>query len=52
MFNGSLYQQVDGMAMGSPLVPLLANIFMAYIEDLPYRSNLNEEKGFLSEILL
>ena len=31
LFDGSLYQQVDRVAMGSPLGPLLANIFMAYV---------------------
>ena len=28
MFNGSYYKQVDGVAMGSPLGPTLANTFM------------------------
>ena len=32
-FNGSLYEQVDGVAMGSPLGPLLANVFMSSIEE-------------------
>lgn len=31
-FNGQLYKQVDGVAMGSPLGPVLANIFMGYLE--------------------
>lgn len=31
-FEGNLYQQVDGVAMGSPLVPLMANAFMCNIE--------------------
>lgn len=31
-FNGDLYQQKDGVAMGSPLGPLLANVFMCHIE--------------------
>ena len=30
--NGKLYQQVDGVAMGSPLGPLMANTFMCSIE--------------------
>ena len=33
LFNGSLYKQVDGMAMGSPLGPTLANAFMCYWEE-------------------
>lgn len=32
-FNGALYEQTDGMAMGSPLGPLLANVFMSHIEE-------------------
>ena len=32
-FNGALYEQTDGVAMGSPLGPLLANVFMSSIED-------------------
>ena len=32
LFNGSLYQQVDGVAMGSPLGPLFANIFLSFHE--------------------
>ena len=32
-FNGALYEQTDGVAMGSPLGPLLANVFMTHIEE-------------------
>ena len=32
IFYGRLYQQVDGVAMGSPLGPLFANIFMSFHE--------------------
>ena len=32
-FNGELYEQTDGVAMGSLLGPLLANVFMCHIED-------------------
>ena len=32
IFNCRLYQQVDGVAMGSPLGPLFANIFMSFHE--------------------
>ncbi|CAH3151296.1 unnamed protein product, partial [Porites lobata] len=31
-FEGNLYEQVDGVAMGSPLGPLMANAFMCKIE--------------------
>ena len=32
LFNGVLYQQIDGVAMGSPLGPLFANIFLSFHE--------------------
>jgi hypothetical protein len=32
LFNGKYYQQIDGVAMGSPLGPTLANIFLGYKE--------------------
>ena len=32
MFNNKYYKQVDGVAMGSPLDPALANIFMCSFE--------------------
>ena len=33
IFNGKVYQQVDGVAMGSPLGPILTNAFLAYFEN-------------------
>ena len=32
-FNGALYEQTDGVAMGSSLGPLLANVFMSHTEE-------------------
>ena len=32
LFNGNFYDQIDGVAMGSPLGPVLANLFMAHHE--------------------
>ena len=32
LYNSKLYKQVDGVAMGSPLGPSLANFFLGYLE--------------------
>ena len=32
LFNGSFYDQIDGVAMGYPLAPVLANLFMRHHE--------------------
>ena len=32
-FDGQLYEQTDGVAMGSPLGPLMANVFMCHLEE-------------------
>ena len=34
LFNNSLYSQIDGVAMGSPLGPTLANVFMCFHESI------------------
>ena len=34
LFNGCFYDEVDGVAMGSPLAPVLANFFMGHYEKL------------------
>ena len=31
-FQGEIYEQVDGVAMGSPLSPIVANLYMEYLE--------------------
>ena len=34
LYNGQYYDQFDGVAMGSPLGPVLANLFMGYKEKI------------------
>ena len=33
VFDGKVYEQIDGVAMGSSLGPVLANIWMAHLEE-------------------
>ena len=42
LYNGELFKQIDGVAMGSPLGPTLANFFLANLEDKLH----NETNGF------
>ena len=34
LFQGTFYDQIDGVAMGSPLGPVLANLFMGYYKTI------------------
>ena len=34
LFNGKYYEQIDGVAMGSPLGPCLANVFLCHWEEI------------------
>ena len=48
IFNGTFYNQRDGVAMGSPLAPVLANIFMGFHESKWLNEyNLNKPKFYL-----
>ena len=33
-FEGKIYKQIDGVAMGSPLGPTLANEFLCFLEQI------------------
>ena len=41
MYRSNIYRQVDGVAMGNPLGPSLANFFLGHIENQSVFSNLN-----------
>ena len=46
MCNNSLYRQIDGVAMGSPLGPILADIFMAKLENHNLKEVIGELKFY------
>ena len=47
IFNGKFYNQIDRVAMGSPLAPVLANIFMGFYESKWLNEyNINKPKFF------
>ena len=47
-FNSKFYNQIDGVAMGTPLAPVLANIFMGFYESKWLTEyNLNKPKFHL-----
>ena len=48
IFNSKFYNQIDGVAMGSPMAPVLANIFMGFYESKWLNEyNLNKPKFYL-----
>ena len=48
IFNSKFYNQIDGVAMGSPMAPVLANIFMGFYESKWLNEyNLNKPKLYL-----
>ena len=48
IFNSKFYNQIDGVTMGSPLAPVLANIFMGFYESKWLNEhNLKKSKFYL-----
>ena len=53
-YNGDIYTQADGVAMGSPLSPVLAGIFMVELERtiLPaLREHMNPWKRYVDDTI-
>ena len=48
LYNDELFKQIDGVAMGSPLKPTLANFFLANLEN----KLLNKTNDFYPKIYL
>ena len=53
-FEGEYFGQIDGVAMGSPLGPLLADVFMAHVENLSEDliGNMSLYKRYVDDILV
>ena len=48
IFNSKFYNQIDGVAMGSPLAPVLANLFMGFYKSMWLNEhNLNKPNFYL-----
>ena len=48
IFNSNFYNQIDKLAMGSPLAPVVANIFMDFYKSKWLNEyNLNKPKFYL-----
>uniref|UniRef100_A0A1B6MI77 Reverse transcriptase domain-containing protein n=1 Tax=Graphocephala atropunctata TaxID=36148 RepID=A0A1B6MI77_9HEMI len=46
-FDGKFYEQIDGAAMGSPLSPVAANLYMEHFEKMALKtSNLKPKMWF------
>lgn len=57
LFNDSYYQQIDGVAMGSPLGPTLANIFLCYqeqhwLDNCPVHFKPNYYRRYVDDIFI
>ena len=51
IFNSKFYNQIDGVAMDSPLTPVLANIFMGFHESNWFNEyDLNKPKFYLTYV--
>ena len=45
-FNGSFYEQIDGVGMGSPIAPAFADIFMNYVIEKTKEFNMQPDVFF------
>ena len=45
-FNGSFYEQIDGVGMGSPIAPAFADIFMKYVIEKTKKLNVQPDEFF------
>ena len=51
LFKGSFYDQIDGVAMGSPLAPVSANLFMGHHENI-WLENYKTSNFFFTDVTL
>ena len=46
LFNGKYYEQIDGVPIGSPLGPTLANVFLCHWDWYKYKRYLDDTTIF------
>ena len=46
-FQGEIYEQIEGVAMGSPLLPIVANLFMEDFEEKVINSSPQKQRWWL-----
>ena len=44
MFNGEYFQQIFGVIMGTNMAPILANIYLAKLEQILFEKSKNDSK--------
>jgi hypothetical protein len=50
--GSEFYQQVEGLPMGSPLTPLLAEIFMGHFENTLFKVTIYNNLSLLAKLRL
>ena len=46
-FEGNIYKQIRGTAMGTPMAPTIANIFMRYPEEKVFKKSIINHKNII-----
>ena len=50
MYNSEYYEQLEGAAMGSPVSPIVANIFMEHFEEIALDSRFRLWRRYVDDV--